>query len=92
MSAVPTGVPELDRVLGGGLVPGSLVLIGGEPGIGKSTLVMQALAHLSRARSRVAGHRRGVAQAGPFPRSAPDGDCGACRGGRPRPGCSRSSR
>ncbi len=44
---VPTGVPELDRVLGGGLVPGSLVLIGGEPGIGKSTLVMQALAHLS---------------------------------------------
>jgi DNA repair protein RadA/Sms len=45
---VPTGVPELDRVLGGGLVPGSLVLIGGEPGIGKSTLVMQALAHLSQ--------------------------------------------
>jgi DNA repair protein RadA/Sms len=47
---VPTGVGELDRVLGGGLVPGSLVLIGGEPGIGKSTLVMQALAHLSAER------------------------------------------
>lgn len=38
----PTGVPELDRVLGGGLVAGSLVLLGGEPGIGKSTLILQA--------------------------------------------------
>jgi len=38
----PTGIGELDRVLGGGIVPGSLVLIGGEPGIGKSTLVLQA--------------------------------------------------
>ncbi len=46
---VPTGVSEFDRVLGGGLVPGSLVLVGGEPGIGKSTLVMQVLGHLSRA-------------------------------------------
>jgi len=36
-----TGCPELDRVLGGGLVPGSLVLLGGEPGIGKSTLSLQ---------------------------------------------------
>jgi len=36
-----TGIPELDRVLGGGLVPGSVVLIGGEPGIGKSTLCLQ---------------------------------------------------
>lgn len=44
-----TGIDELDRVLGGGLVEGSLVLIGGEPGIGKSTLVLQALAHMSRA-------------------------------------------
>ncbi|MGZ8688793.1 MAG: ATPase domain-containing protein, partial [Gaiellaceae bacterium] len=35
---VSTGVPELDRVLGGGLVPASLVLVGGEPGVGKSTL------------------------------------------------------
>ncbi len=39
---LPTGVPELDRVLGGGLVAGSLVLLGGEPGIGKSTLLLQA--------------------------------------------------
>ncbi|HCG98819.1 MAG TPA: DNA repair protein RadA, partial [Actinobacteria bacterium] len=38
---VPTGMPEFDRVLGGGVVPGSLVLIGGEPGIGKSTLLLQ---------------------------------------------------
>ncbi|HVH06028.1 MAG TPA: DNA repair protein RadA [Myxococcota bacterium] len=38
---VPTGVGELDRVLGGGLVPGSVVLLGGEPGVGKSTLALQ---------------------------------------------------
>src|SRR5579863_6602707 len=44
----PTGVPELDRVLGGGLVPGSVTLLGGEPGIGKSTLVLQALAAMAR--------------------------------------------
>src|SRR5215831_7191448 len=37
-----TGIDEFDRVLGGGVVPGSLVLIGGEPGIGKSTLLLQA--------------------------------------------------
>jgi DNA repair protein RadA/Sms len=40
---VPTGIGELDRVLGGGLVPGSVTLVGGEPGIGKSTLLLQAL-------------------------------------------------
>jgi len=44
----PTGTDEFDRVLGGGLVPGSVVLIGGDPGIGKSTLLLQALAHLSQ--------------------------------------------
>ena len=43
----PTGIGELDRVLGGGLVPGSLVLVGGEPGIGKSTLVLEAAAGLA---------------------------------------------
>ncbi len=47
---IPTGVPELDRVLGGGLVPASLVLVGGEPGVGKSTLLLSALAHISQAR------------------------------------------
>jgi hypothetical protein len=40
----PTGISELDRVLGGGIVPGSVTLLGGEPGIGKSTLLLQLLA------------------------------------------------
>ena len=44
---IPTGVAELDRVLGGGLVPASLVLVGGEPGVGKSTLLLSALASMS---------------------------------------------
>ena len=43
-----TGIEEFDRVLGGGVVPGSLVLLGGEPGIGKSTLLLQAAAHFAR--------------------------------------------
>lgn len=43
----PTGIAELDLVLGGGVVPGSLVLVGGEPGIGKSTLLLQALDRVS---------------------------------------------
>jgi DNA repair protein RadA/Sms len=43
-----TGIKELDRVLGGGLVFGSVVLIGGDPGIGKSTLLLQTLCHLSQ--------------------------------------------
>jgi DNA repair protein RadA/Sms len=47
---ITTGVPELDRVLGGGLVPASLVLLGGEPGVGKSTLLLTALAAISRER------------------------------------------
>jgi len=47
---IATGVPELDRVLGGGLVPASLVLVGGEPGVGKSTLLLSALAAMSRDR------------------------------------------
>ena len=45
---IPTGVPELDRVLGGGLVPASLVLVGGEPGVGKSTLLLSALGAIAR--------------------------------------------
>jgi DNA repair protein RadA/Sms len=47
-----TGIGELDRVLGGGIVPGSLVLIGGAPGIGKSTLTTMALANLTQAGRR----------------------------------------
>ncbi|SPB16576.1 DNA repair protein RadA [Caballeronia novacaledonica] len=45
-----TGVGEFDRVLGGGLVPGGVVLIGGDPGIGKSTLLLQSLAEIARER------------------------------------------
>jgi DNA repair protein RadA/Sms len=47
---IATGVEELDRVLGGGLVPASLVLVGGEPGVGKSTLLLMALREMSKAR------------------------------------------
>ena len=47
------GIDEFDRVLGGGIVPGSLVLLGGEPGIGKSTLLLQAAAGFARAHGPV---------------------------------------
>ena len=61
-------ISELDRVLGGGLVPGSLVLIGGDPGIGKSTLVLQAAAALAGVRRTGAlCLRRGI--------GAADADC-----------------
>jgi DNA repair protein RadA/Sms len=49
VSRTPTGIDELDRVLGGGIVEGGVVLIGGDPGIGKSTLLLQALDGLQRA-------------------------------------------
>ena len=52
MTRLGTGIGELDRILGGGLVPGSLVLLGGAPGIGKSTLTGMVLGHLQRAGSR----------------------------------------
>ena len=45
---IPSGIAELDVVLGGGIVPGSLVLVGGDPGIGKSTLLTEVAAHLSK--------------------------------------------
>ena len=47
---IPTGIAELDRVLGGGLVPASVVLVGGEPGVGKSTLALSMLAAVSQSR------------------------------------------
>ena len=50
---LPTGIAELDRVLGGGLVPGSAVLVAGDPGIGKSTLLLQAAAKLAETGARV---------------------------------------
>jgi DNA repair protein RadA/Sms len=45
---IPTHIPELDRVLGGGIVPGSVILVGGDPGIGKSTLMMQMASMLQQ--------------------------------------------
>jgi DNA repair protein RadA/Sms len=45
---IPTGLRDFDRVLGGGVVPGSVILVGGEPGIGKSTLLLQAAEQLAR--------------------------------------------
>ena len=66
-----TGIGELDRVLGGGLVPGSLVLLGGAPGIGKSTLTNMVLGHLAGGRAAHAvRQRRGVGRAGPAARRA----------------------
>jgi DNA repair protein RadA/Sms len=46
------GLAELDRVLGGGLVPASAILVGGDPGIGKSTLLLQAAASLAQSGGR----------------------------------------
>ena len=66
-----TGSAELDRVLGGGLVPGSVVLIGGSPGIGKSTLMSAALGeHPVRRRPRALRERRGVGRPGEAARRA----------------------
>ena len=71
-----TGVSELDRVLGGGLVPGSVTLLGGEPGIGKSTMVLQALSAMAAAgtscllvsaEESAAQVRRRAARLGPLP-------------------------
>jgi DNA repair protein RadA/Sms len=61
LSAVPaagikrfsTGIHELDRVLGGGVVPGSLILLGGDPGIGKSTLLLQVAHHIAQSGQKV---------------------------------------
>ncbi|MBS3949594.1 MAG: DNA repair protein RadA [Peptococcaceae bacterium] len=53
LSRIPVGSPELDRVLGGGLVPGSVVLVGGDPGIGKSTLLLQTAEAIASIGKRV---------------------------------------
>src|SRR3712207_9071139 len=50
--AVPTGIEEFDRVLGGGLVPGAVLLVAGEPGVGKSTLLLEVAHQIGRASCR----------------------------------------
>jgi DNA repair protein RadA/Sms len=60
VARIGTGIAELDRVLGGGIVPGSLVLIGGSPGIGKSTLTLAALANIAATRPAAARASGGV--------------------------------
>jgi DNA repair protein RadA/Sms len=63
-----SGVPELDRVLGGGLVPGAAILLAGEPGVGKSTLLLEVAAQTARTRSRtlyVTGEESGCAPTAP---------------------------
>src|SRR4051794_36075586 len=64
----PVGIGELDRVLGGGLVDGTVVLLGGEPGIGKSTLILQAAAGLARSTALPRGvlYASGEEPAGPI--------------------------
>ncbi|HWH25773.1 MAG TPA: DNA repair protein RadA [Pseudolysinimonas sp.] len=49
----PSGIPEFDRVLGGGIVPGAAILLSGEPGVGKSTLLLEVAARIARAGARV---------------------------------------
>src|SRR5438105_14936544 len=60
-SRLPTGIGELDRVLGGGMVSGALILVGGDPGIGKSTLLTQ-VAHLVSSRTGVQAFGRSDVQ------------------------------
>ena len=55
-----TQIKELDRVLGGGIVSGSLVLVGGDPGIGKSTLLLQHVPHTGRIKKDLVYIRRGI--------------------------------
>ena len=57
---LPSGISELDRVLGGGFVPGSVVLLGGEPGVGKSTLALQLAARIDAAAQHAGGGARSV--------------------------------
>lgn len=55
-----TGIAEFDRTLGGGVVPGTLVLIGGDPGIGKSTMILQALSRFAQSELIPLPFRRGI--------------------------------
>ena len=59
LDRIPTGISELDRALGGGLVGGQVILLGGDPGIGKSTLLLQTMASLSQSVLYVSGEESG---------------------------------
>src|SRR6201996_8220529 len=54
---MPSGIGEFDRILGGGIVPGSAVLVGGEPGIGKSTLLLQVAHELAKKPADAVGNK-----------------------------------
>ncbi|MDH4392079.1 MAG: hypothetical protein QE285_11750, partial [Aquabacterium sp.] len=69
----PTGQPELDRVLGGGIVEGGVVLIGGDPGIGKSRLLVQAAETLSTPPARGRARAGGAPAEGGSPAGGPGG-------------------
>ena len=86
-TARSTGVGELDRVLGGGLVPGAVVLLAGEPGVGKSTLLLDVAAKAGERRPpHAVRHRRGVRQPGADARRPDRGDQRPpLSGGRDRP-------
>ena len=96
-AARSTGVGEFDRVLGGGLVPGAVVLVAGEPGIGKSTLLLDVAARAARRRGthRALRDRRGVGRPGAAAGRAHRGDGQAPSTSPPRPTsppCSARSR
>ena len=90
---IPSGIGELDRVTGGGFVRGSVILLGGDPGIGKSTLLMQASAAMAaHRRARRLHLRRGGGGAGAPARRAPRPVLGRRWSSRPRPTSRTSSR
>ena len=82
--ARPTGLDELDRVLGGGLVPGAVVLLAGEPGVGKSTLLLEAGALAAAVGPGAVRHRRGVGRPGPAARRPDRRGRGRTSTSRPR--------
>ena len=90
---LPSGIAEFDRVTGGGFVRGSVLLLGGDPGIGKSTLLIQVAAALARAGQRVGLHLgRGSGGAGAAARRAARRSPARRSSSRPRPRSRTSSR